>query len=173
MFYIEQKKLRWLLSSEKFLPKFNLSQNFSINNIIYLFYFWINWILVKQSFKSSRFIGIGFSYYYTFGLSKRQLSLNWNKYKLKLINKKDSWFFYGIILSVRNWFVQSTVTIWNVFYNEIIEKTFFLFNIWNTLTQSIPLDFFKNFSLKKNFWKRSKNFFLRKLPRLYSKFHFE
>ena len=170
LFDIEQKKLWRFISNPKFYVKFNLQKTFGIDNINYLLYFWINKWLIRNVFSGSKFLGFGTPNYYTFGLSKRQRSLNWNKYKLKLTYKKDNWFFYGIVISLRNWFLHSTVTIRNVFYNEIVEKTFFLFNIWNVLIQTISTDFLKQANIIKSIWKRSKFFHLWRLPWLYSKF---
>lgn len=169
---LEQKKLRRFILNPKFSIKFNLQKIFGLDNINYLLYSWVNKWLIWNIFNNSKFIGVGTPNYYTFGLSKWQRSLSKNKYNLKLTNKWDNWFFYGIVISIWNWFLQSTLTLWNVFYNEIIEKTFFLFNIWNVLIQSISSDLLKQVALKKISWKWSKLFYLWKLPWLFSKFNF-
>lgn len=168
---LEQKKFWWLMMNPKALNKYNLFKALNKSTKSQLFdYCLLNWWLIWQIFWSSKIIGFGTPSYYTFGLSKWQKLLNWNWYQLKLTGKKDSWFFFGVVLSVWNWFLNSTVIVWNVFYNEIIEKTFFIFNIWNILIQPILLESVKQSFFKKWLWKKKKLFFLRFLPRIYSKF---
>lgn len=168
---LEQKKFWWLILNPKALSKYNLLKASNISNKINLYeYSLINWWLLREVFWNSKILGIGTPSYYTFGLSKWQKLLNWNWYQLKLTGKKDSWFFFGIILSVWNWFLNSTVIVRNVFYNEIIEKTFFVFNIWNILIQTISVNSVKQSFFKKRLRKKTKLFFLRSLPRIYSKF---
>ena len=85
--------------------------------------------------------------------------------------KKDSWFFFGLCLFKKNNFFNTTLTIRNVFYNEIIEKTFFLFNIRNKIVTKLFKEEFSNCpSVVKNI-KKKKNFsFIWKKPRANSKF---
>ena len=168
---LEQKKFWWFLFNPKALTKYNLNKVLKkSSSLILLNYPIINRKLIRYSFLQSRIIGVGTPTYYTFGVSKWQKLLNNNKYQLKLSGKKDSWFFFGIVISMRNWFLNSTFIIWNVFYNEIIEKTFFLFNTWNVLIQSISVNSVKQSFFKKWLKKKAKLFFLWKLPRIYSKF---
>jgi len=68
-----------------------------------------------------------------------------DNYIAKLQIKKDSRFFYGFVLSRRLNFLSSTLTLRNVFYNEIMEKTFPLFSIRNTLVGEIARKNVKHF----------------------------
>lgn len=170
---LEQKKFWWLMYNPKAFSKYNLLNALQRDNKSYLNlceYSTVNWWVIRQIFWNSKLLGIGVPSYYTFGVSKRQKLLNWNLYQLKLTSKKDSWFFFGLVISVRNWFLNSTVLIRNVFYNEIVEKTFLIFNIWNILLQSISINLVKQSFFKKRLRKKTKLFFLWTLPRIYSKF---
>ena len=168
---LEQKKFRWLLLNPKALTKYNLTKALTKNSKLnLLIYPVINRWVIWQLYSNSKILGVGIPTYYTFGLSKWQKLLNKNWYQLKLAGKKDSWFFFGLVISIKNWFLNSTLIIRNVFYNEIVEKTFFVFNIRNVLIQSISLNMVKQSFFKKRLWKKTKLFFLWKLPRIYSKF---
>ncbi|MBP7859348.1 50S ribosomal protein L19 [Patescibacteria group bacterium] len=83
------------------------------------------------------FFGLGLHGYYNLDLSKKQRLTTRNNYVSKLQIKKDSRFFYGVIIARKLNFLNSTITLRNVFYNEVMEKTFPVFSIRNTLVGPI------------------------------------
>lgn len=167
---LEYKKLNKLLENPKALVKFNLTKalnkytNFNLLKFVY-----ISWRIIKLILKGIKIFGVGVPSYYTFGSSKRQKLISKNPFKLKLSCKKDSRFFFGIVLSKWNWFLNSSIIVWNVFYNEIIEKTFFIFNERNILSQNVDINVTKQIFFKKKLKKKSTCFYLRSFPRIYSK----
>jgi ribosomal protein L19 len=170
LFKLEQKKLNRLLENPKALVKFHLTKALNERwNFNYLRYFYISRKIIKLIFKKLKIFGIGIPSYYIFGSSKWQKLVSKNPYKLKLSVKKDSWFFFGIVISKKNWFLNSSLIIRNVFYNEIIEKTFFLFNERNILSQNININLTKQIFFKKRLKKKSTLFYLRSFPWVYSK----
>jgi ribosomal protein L19 len=74
--------------------------------------------------------------------------------------KRDTRYFYGLVISRKINFLSTTLKIRNVFYNEIMEKTYPIFNIRNTLVSELPLNtlthfltiFLKNKKKKKTFY---------------------
>lgn len=110
--------------------------------------------------KPGTFFGLATHTYYSLELSKKQKLMKRNPYKSKLQVKKDSRFFYGLVLSRRINFLSSTITIRNVFYNQIMEKTFPLFSVRNTLVGELEQGSFTHFlaTFLKN-TKKKKNFF--------------
>lgn len=170
LFKLEQKKLNKFLENPKALVKFNLSKAFDeTSNLNYLNYYYISWRLIRLILKKTKIFGIGVPSYYALGTSKWKKLTSISPFQLKLSFKKDSWFFFGIVISKKNWFLNSSLIIWNVFYNEIIEKTFFLFNEWNVLSQDVDIKSTKQIFFKKWLWKKSKLFFLWSFPWVYSK----
>lgn len=105
----------------------------------------IAWKLFRTIFTKSDFFGLGLHGYYSLEISKKQKLSTKNFYLTKLNIKKDSWFFYGLVICWRINFLSSTVTIWNVFYNEIMEKTFPIYSIRNTLVGNLQPGTFRHF----------------------------
>jgi ribosomal protein L19 len=168
--YIEQKKLVWLIRNPKALVKYNLTKALNeVNQINYLYFFYCNKRLVSLILKKTKIFGIGSPSYYNLGLSKWQKSSSMTKYQLKLNSWKDSWFFFGIVLRTKWNFLNSSLIVRNVFYNEIIEKSFFLFNIRNVLSQSNNVFDTKQIFFKKTIKKKTTLYNIRSCPRAYSK----
>ena len=101
--------------------------------------------------------------------SKKTKLLNNNLYLTKLNKKKESRFFYGICISKKNNLINSSLRLRNVFYSEIIEKNFFLFNPWNSVISTINPWNLLNAQLYGGLSLKKKWFFLRKKPRQFSK----
>lgn len=127
--------------------------------------------ILKQYIKPGIFFGLGVRGYYTLDTSKKVWWTIKNKYKIKLQVKKDSWFFYGLVIAWKLNFLSSTITLWNVFYNEIMEKTFPLFSIRNTLVGEIKSSNLKHFFsiYLKNKWEKKKFFYVWNYPRAVNK----
>lgn len=167
---VEQKKLNWLIWNPKALIKYNLIKAFNpFSQLNYLSNFYCNWWLINLTFTTTKLIGVGAPVYYSFGPIKWQKTNLWNQYQLKLNIWKDNWFLFGIVIKIKKKFLTTSLTIWNVFYNEIIEKTFFLFNVRNVLNQTISIPEVKQIFFKKKIWKKTKLYFIWSYPRSYSK----
>ena len=146
LFHLQVKKFHRLRQLPKFDVKFNFSRSY--NRKLYLDYLdypvvilWIFWTI----FKTGIFFGLGVHGYYTLDLSKKQKFGGRADYFSKLQIKKDSRFFYGVVLTRHLNFLSSTLKIRNVFYNEIMEKTLPLFSIRNTLVSELPRAGVKHF----------------------------
>lgn len=167
---LEQKKLVRLINNPKALVKYNLTKALNeINHTNYLYFFHCNRKIISLILKKTKIFGIGSPSYYNFGVLKWQKSSSLNKYQLKLNSWRDSWFFFGIVLKTKWNFLNSSLTVWNVFYNEVIEKSFFLFNIRNILSQSISIFDTKQIFFKKSFKKKTTLYHIWKWPRAFSK----
>lgn len=169
---IQHKKVIRLWSSAWSNIKWNLSKTFLWKFDFNLFdYPLITRFLIKKIYQAGIFFGLGVHTYYSLDFSKKIKLTTKNFHKLKLNSKKDSWFFYGLAISWHLNFLSSTIKIWNVFYNQIIEKTFPLFSIRNTLVGEINskrLEHFLTFLLK-NKWQKKNFFSLRNHPRMISR----
>lgn len=169
---IQHKKVVWLWTSAWSHIKWNLSKTFFKKLDFNLFDFpLVTWILIKKIYHTGIFFGLGVHSYYSLDFSKKIKLTTKNFHKLKLSTKKDSWFFYGLVISWHLNFLSSTIKIWNVFYNQIIEKTFPLFSIRNTLVDEINskrLEHFLTLFLK-NKWDKKKFFSLRNHPWMVSR----
>lgn len=170
LFFLSQKKLIWLMWNPKATVKFNLmvalKNKYQIN---YFLYFYISRKFFKYILKKTKIFGIATPSFYNFSSQKKQKLSSKNLFKIKLLSWKDNRFFFGIVLKIKKRFLNSTITIRNVFYNEIIEKTFFLFNVWNTVSQSLNISEVKQNFFKKSIKKKSNYFFLWSYPWSYSK----
>lgn len=167
---ISKKKLKKLLFLPKFSAKMGLFKFYqpAVKGNYVNYSFLINRIF-KALFVSGSIIGIGHTNYYSLDFSKKNKSLSKKKYLNKLNVKKESWFFYGICISKKNKMLASTVKLWNVYYNEIIEKTFLLFNPRNSVLETLKPTLLINASKYDGHSLKKKWFFLRKKPRQYSK----
>ncbi len=158
---LQNKNLKQLLGKSRAVARFNFPQTLDEKlNINYLIYPISSWRVIRSLVEPGTFFGLATHTYYTLELGKKQKLINWKPYLSKLQVKKDSRFFYGLVLSRRVNFLSSTVTIRNVFYNEIMEKTFPLFSVWNTLVGKLEQGTFKHFlaTFLKN-KKNKKNYF--------------
>lgn len=168
---IQHKKVIRLWTSARSHIKWNLTNCFIWKIDFNLFdYPLVTRWLIKEFYFPGIFFGLGVHSYYSFDFSKKFKLTTKNFHKLKLNIKKDSWFFYGLAISWRLNFLSSTIKIWNVFYNQIIEKTFPIFSIRNTLVGEINskrLEHFLTFFLKNKWWKK-KFFSLWNHPRMIS-----
>lgn len=143
---LQVKKLTRVCTSVKAPLKYPFKSAFdSILDINYFEYSRLSRWLFRIIFSKSDFFGLGQHSYYTLDISRKQRLSTKNFYLTKLNIKKDSWFFYGLVVSRKINFLSSTVTLWNVFYNEIMEKTFPIFSIWNTLVGHLKVGTFKHF----------------------------
>lgn len=173
---LQLKKFNEQLENDIYSSKFKFK--FFFDNIYecnYISYNIITRRIFWHFYKSGNFIGINFMSHYQLDLSKRTWSLQKNLFMLKILSKKDSRFYYGLCVAKKNNFLASTALIWNVFYNEIIEKWLFLFSDRNeSISQisfySINQIIFSKFK-KNNFW--WKFFFLRSKPWADSKIWFK
>lgn len=158
---LQIKNLKRLLGKSRASVRFNfphtLDETLDINLLTYTP---CSWKLIRTLVKPGTFFGLATHTYYSLELSKKQKLMKRNPYKSKLQVKKDSRFFYGLVLSRRINFLSSTLTIRNVFYNQIMEKTFPLFSVRNTLVGELEqgtfthflATFLKNTKKKKNFY---------------------
>jgi hypothetical protein len=141
-FLLVALQVKWLVKGKylkpattKFLPaRSTFNHKFNFN---YLQYHFAAWWIFWNLFLKPKFFGLAQRAYYTLEPSKKLNLLNKNFYKLKIQLKKDTWFFYGIVISKKINFLSSSITIWNVFYNQVMEKTFQIFNIWNFLLSGL------------------------------------
>lgn len=126
---LSKKKINNFFLSQKFLFKMNLvnfyqpkiTLNYSVYPIL------LNKI-IRQFLRAGTIIGVGHNNYYSLEFSKKFKFDKKKLYLSKLNVKKESRFFYGICISKKNNLLNSTITLRNVYYNEIIEKSFFIFN---------------------------------------------
>lgn len=171
LFSLEQKKLIWLLWNPKALVKFNLIKALDRKtNINYLQFNYLSWKIIKLILKQTKIFGIGIPSFYTIENKKKQKLNIKNWYQLKLLAKKESWFFFGIVLATKWNFLNSSILIWNVFYNEVIEKKFFLFNIRNFISQTLEVtEVSQTFFKKKKIKKKSTLYYIRNYSRSTSK----
>lgn len=126
---LNKKKIKNLSFSNKFHFKMNLFKFYQ--PLIHFNYFSYPFIInkiIKDLVKPGTVVGVGHTNYYSLDFSKKNKLLNNNPYVTKLNKKKESRFFYGICIAKKNNLVNSSVHLRNVFYTEIIEKNFFLFN---------------------------------------------
>lgn len=168
---LQEKKFRWLSFEKKFISsKINLSSYFCTKyKLNYFTYLRLTRRILKISLVVGKVFGCGLTNYISLDTSKRNKSGLNEKYNLKLLSWKDSRFFYGSLLKCRRNFTSYTIWLRNVFYNEIVEKTFLLFSNWSGI-----VSYFSNLEinqLKKRLLKKKKKnfFFLRKKPRVFSK----
>ena len=172
LFLIQSKRLRRFRTSTKAAIKIDFTASFDkILNYNYIDFppaaRWIVWII----FTAGGFFGLGIHGYYSIDLSKKQRLASKNNYLSKLHLKKDSWFFYGVLMTRKLNFLNSTITLRNVFYNEIMEKTFPIFSIWNSLLGALPalsIQHFLSPYLRNKRYKK-KFFYLRNYPRAVSR----
>ncbi len=168
---LQHKWVFWLWNLEKTDIKWDVSSTFNKNLDIYLFdYPPLTRRVIKFLYQPGVFFGLAAWSYYSGDFSKKRKLTTKNFYKLKLSTKWDGKFFFGLLISRHLNFLSSTVKIRNVFYNEIIEKTFFLFNNWNSLVgnlQNTKMWHFLAFFLKNR--RRKKKFLsIRQHPRVIS-----
>lgn len=123
--------------------------------------------IIKNLITPGRFFGLALHSYYSLELSKKMKLTKWNFYISKLQVKPDTRFFYGLIISWKLNYLSTTVTLWNVFYNEVMEKTFPLFNIWNTLVSDLSGFHVKHFlsTFLRNTKNKKRFFNIRNHPR--------
>lgn len=114
-------------------------------NFNYLDYPFATRRVIKKLIVPGKFYGLALHSYYSLELSRKVKLTNWNFYVTKLQVKPDTRFFYGLVISWKLNYLSTTITIWNVFYNEIMEKTFPLFNVWNTLVSDLSSFWVKHF----------------------------
>lgn len=143
---LQVKKLIWFSDLSRASVRFQFTDALDLKlDFNYLHYPWIARWIFWLMFTKSDFFGLGLHGYYSLEISKKQKLANWNLYLSKLNIKKDSWFFYGLVISRHINFLSSTITLRNVFYNEIMEKTFPIFSTWNTLVGHLQVGSFKHF----------------------------
>jgi ribosomal protein L19 len=158
---LQQKVLLWLVLSPYGAPQFHHPRYSSALMHKYPHnYPGISWWLLKLFTKPGEFMGIGFHTYYSRDFSRKRRLVHRNIYWEKLTLKQDSRFFYGLVLAWHLNFLSSTVTIWNVFHNEILERNLPLFGPRTTLFQLLEPGTFTHFlaSLIRT-WKYWKRFF--------------
>lgn len=114
-------------------------------NFNYLDYPFATRRIIKKLIIPGKFYGLALHSYYSLELSRKTKLINWNFYTTKLQVKPDTRFFYGLIISWKLNYLATTITIWNVFYNEIMEKTFPLFSVRNTLVSDLSSFWIKHF----------------------------
>lgn len=143
---LQVKKLTKVCTSIKAPLKYPFKVAFDLQlEFNYFEYPRLSWKLFRLIFTNSDFFGLGQHSYYTLEISKKHWLSTKNYYLTKLNIKKDSWFFYGLVVSWKINFLSSTITLWNVFYNEIMEKTFPIFSSRNTLVGRLKVGTFKHF----------------------------
>lgn len=169
---LQNKYLTRLLWKSRAGVKYNFPQTLDENlNLNYLTYLPCSWRIIRSLVQPGTFFGLATHTYYSLELSKKQKLMKWNHYLAKLQVKKDSRFFYGLVLSRRVNFLSTTVTLRNVFYNQIMEKTYPIFSIWNTLVGTLQKGTYKHFlaTFLKN-RKKKKNFYhIRNYPRAFGR----
>lgn len=123
-----KKLLRMRLGSKSFI-KFNLTRSFDPKLAFnYIDYPSTMRRSIRLLYTTGDFFGLGLHTYYSNEISRKQKLLNQNYYNTKLQVKSDSRYFYGLVISRRINFLSTSLTIRNVFYNEIMEKSFPLFS---------------------------------------------
>jgi len=136
--------------------EFDFSQSFDKSRSFnYLEYPYITRKIIKNLIVPGKFFGLALHSYYSLELTKKMKLTKWNFYINKLQIKPDTRFFYGLIISWKLNYLSTTVTLRNVFYNEVMEKTFPLFSIWNTLVGNLSDYNIKHFL--SNFLRNTKN----------------
>lgn len=152
--------------------KFNFNRSFDVNlDFNYIDFPMSMWRAIRLIYKSGIFFGLGLHTYYSNEISWKQKLLNKNYYTSKLQIKKDSRYFYGLVLSRKLNFLSTTVTLRNVFYNEIMEKKYPIFSARNTLVSQLESGTVKHFL--STFLKNKKNkktfYHIRNYPRALSR----
>ncbi len=167
LFWLQIKKFWWLRNSARAmvkLPFLLTPRTYSFSS--YLEFPLTSWKIIWQKLTSGIFFGLGLHGYYNLDLSKKQRLTTRNNYVSKLQIKKDSRFFYGVIIARKLNFLNSTITLRNVFYNEVMEKTFPVFSIRNTLVGPILKNRLRHF-LSPYLWNKrykKKFYYLRNYP---------
>lgn len=164
--------MNWTRNSTRAEIKWNLNRSFD-KTIDYNLFDYPNstWRVIKLIYKPGIFFGLGTHGYYSLDVSKKQKLTTKNFHKLKLNIKKDSRFFFGLVISRHLNFLSSTFKIWNVIYNEIIEKTFPIFSMRNTLVSELQNNWIKHFLsfFLKRKWNKKRFFSIWNHPRMVSR----
>ena len=137
-----QLQVKWLLqfwdgSRAELRYNFNAAQPHTAE-INYIDYSETCWWSIWSIFKPGLFFGLGLASFYSLDLTWKKKFIGGNSYWFKSDVKWDIWFFYGILVRRHLNLLNGSITIRNVFYNELMEKTFSIFNIWNTLLGEVP-----------------------------------
>lgn len=97
---LQNKNLKQLLGRSRAVARFNFPQTLDEKlNINYLIYPPTSQRIIRSLVKPGTFFGLATHTYYTLELGKKQKLTNRRPYLSKLQVKKDSRFFYGLVLS--------------------------------------------------------------------------
>lgn len=156
-------------------PKADIKYNFKRSNwqkldINFLNYPPVARWAIKTLCRPGCFFGLATHTYYTNEISKKFYPVRKKWYLSKAELKRDTRYFYGLVISRKINFLSTTVKIRNVFYNEIMEKTYPIFNIRNTLVSELSVKSLTHFLtiFLKNKKKKKTFFHIRNYPRAMS-----